>query len=300
MAELLKRMKKRARLWVQVGFTALTNGYLLGFVKGKIFTGPTKAVCVPGLNCYSCPGALGSCPIGSLQAVLGSRNYKFSFYVIGFLMLIGSLAGRFVCGWLCPFGLIQDLLYKIPFIKKRKNLPGHKVLVWMKYVILAVFVIILPLFAVDIVGQGSPWFCQYICPSGTLTGGIPLVLLNEPLRGAIGWLFHWKMAILLLMIFLSVIVYRPFCKYICPLGAIYSLFNPIALYQYQVDAGKCTKCGKCQKACKMDIRVWETPNSRECIRCGDCLKSCPHGAICSSMGKKKETIIVKDGRQNDE
>ncbi|QNM07046.1 4Fe-4S binding protein [Qiania dongpingensis] len=292
-------MKKRARLWVQVGFSALTNGYLLGFVKGKIFTGPTKAVCVPGLNCYSCPGALGSCPIGSLQAVLGSRNYKFSFYVIGFLMLIGSLAGRFVCGWLCPFGLIQDLLYKIPFIKKRKNLPGHKVLVWMKYVILAVFVIILPLFAVDIVGQGSPWFCQYICPSGTLTGGIPLVLLNEPLRGAIGWLFQWKMAILLLMIFLSVIVYRPFCKYVCPLGAVYSLFNPIALYRYQVDAEKCTKCGKCQKACKMDIRVWETPNSRECIRCGDCLKSCPHGAICSSMGKKKETIIVKDGQQND-
>ncbi|WP_249304814.1 4Fe-4S binding protein [Qiania dongpingensis] len=296
---MLKRMKKRARLWVQVGFSALTNGYLLGFVKGKIFTGPTKAVCVPGLNCYSCPGALGSCPIGSLQAVLGSRNYKFSFYVIGFLMLIGSLAGRFVCGWLCPFGLIQDLLYKIPFIKKRKNLPGHKVLVWMKYVILAVFVIILPLFAVDIVGQGSPWFCQYICPSGTLTGGIPLVLLNEPLRGAIGWLFQWKMAILLLMIFLSVIVYRPFCKYVCPLGAVYSLFNPIALYRYQVDAEKCTKCGKCQKACKMDIRVWETPNSRECIRCGDCLKSCPHGAICSSMGKKKETIIVKDGQQND-
>ncbi|MCD2493441.1 4Fe-4S binding protein [Lacrimispora sp. NSJ-141] len=293
-------MKKRARLWVQVGFSALTNGYLLGFVKGKIFTGPTKAVCVPGLNCYSCPGALGSCPIGSLQAVLGSRNYRFSFYVIGFLMLIGSLAGRFVCGWLCPFGLIQDLLYKIPFIKKRKNLPGHKVLVWMKYVILAVFVIILPLFAVDIVGQGSPWFCQYICPSGTLTGGIPLVLLNEPLRGAIGWLFHWKMAVLLLMIFLSVIVYRPFCKYICPLGAIYSLFNPIALYRYQVDPEKCTRCGKCQKACKMDIRVWETPNSRECIRCGDCLKSCPHGAICSGMGKKKETTIVKDGRQNDE
>ena len=106
------------RLIVQVGFTALTNGYVLGFIKGKIYKGPTKALCVPGLNCYSCPGALGACPIGSLQAVLGSRNYRFSFYIIGFLIFIGSLIGRFVCGWLCPFGLIQDLLYKIPFFRK--------------------------------------------------------------------------------------------------------------------------------------------------------------------------------------
>ena len=74
------------RLWVQIVFTAVTNGYLLGFLTGRIYTGPTKAACVPGLNCYSCPGALGSCPIGSLQAVLGSRDYKFSFYVVGFLL----------------------------------------------------------------------------------------------------------------------------------------------------------------------------------------------------------------------
>ena len=143
-------IRNRMRLIVQVGFTALTNGYVLGFIKGKIYKGPTKALCVPGLNCYSCPGALGACPIGSLQAVLGSRNYRFSFYIIGFLIFIGSLIGRFVCGWLCPFGLIQDLLYKIPFFRnrKRKNLPGHKWLVWLKYVILVVFVILMPMFYV--------------------------------------------------------------------------------------------------------------------------------------------------------
>ena len=147
MVKLFRRFSRRLRLWVQILFAAVTNGYLLGFVKGKIYTGPSKALCLPGLNCYSCPGALGSCPIGSLQAVLGSRNYRFSFYVIGFLMLAGSLFGRFICGWLCPFGLIQDLLYKIPFLGKRKNLPGHRILVWMTYVILGVFVIFLPLAA---------------------------------------------------------------------------------------------------------------------------------------------------------
>lgn len=275
----MEKRKERARLWVQVCTAALTNGYVKGFAEGKIFTGPSKRICVPGLNCYSCPGAFGSCPIGSLQAVLGSRNYRMSFYVIGFLMLTGALLGRFVCGWLCPFGLIQDLLYKIPVKGKRKNLPGHRGLVWQKYGILAVFVLLLPLTAVDIIGQGSPWFCQYICPAGTLEAGIPLVAANEVLKRAVGFLFTWKILILAAVVLLSVWIYRPFCKYLCPLGAVYSVFNPIALYRYQVDDKSCTGCRKCRKTCGMDIRVWETPNSPECIRCGDCLKACPEGAI---------------------
>lgn len=287
MGKLLTKIKKHLRLTVQVCFAALTNGYLRGFAEGKIFTGRSKAVCVPGLNCYSCPGALGSCPIGSLQATLGSRNYKFAFYVVGFLMIIGALLGRFVCGWLCPFGLVQDLLYKIPLIKKLKKLPGDRILKWLKYVILVVFVILLPLFVVDIIGQGKPWFCEYICPSGTLSAGIPLVLLNEGLRAVVGWLYIWKLFILAALLFLSILVYRPFCRYLCPLGAIYGLFNPVSLYRYQVDQAKCTKCGACQKACKLDIKVYEKPNSLECIRCGDCKKACPHGAINHNLTKKK-------------
>ena len=281
---MIKAIKNRMRLWVQIVFTAVTNGYLLGFLTGRIYTGPTKAACVPGLNCYSCPGALGSCPIGSLQAVLGSRDYKFSFYVVGFLLFFGSIFGRFVCGWLCPFGLVQDLLYKIPLFKKRKNLPGHKVLIWAKYVILVLFVILLPLLVVDFTGQGDPWFCKYICPSGTLAAGIPLVLLNENLKLAVGNLFFWKVAILIVLIILALWVYRPFCKYLCPLGAIYSFFNPVALYRYQIDESACTKCGKCKKACKMDIKVWEKPNSLECIRCGDCVRACPTQAISRKKG----------------
>lgn len=264
---------------MQIIFTAVTNGYLYGFASGRIYKGPLKAACVPGLNCYSCPGALGSCPIGSLQAVLGSRDYKFSFYVVGFLLFFGSLFGRFICGWLCPFGLVQDLLYKIPFPGKRKNLPGHKVLVWMKYVILAVFVILLPLLVTDIIGQGSPWFCKYICPSGTLGAGIPLVLLDETLRMAVGKLFSWKVFLLAAVVIVSLWIYRPFCKYICPLGAVYSLFNPVSLYRYKVRKGQCTKCGKCKEVCKMDIPVWEKPNSPECIRCGECLRACPRRAL---------------------
>ena len=280
-------MVNKLRLWVQIIFTAITNGYFYGYATGSIYRGPLKTVCVPGLNCYSCPGAFGSCPIGSLQAVIGSKEHKFSFYIVGFLIFFGSVFGRFICGWLCPFGLVQDLLYKIPFFQKRKNMPGHKILIKVKYMILLIFVIILPLTVTNIVGMGDPWFCKYICPSGTLLAGIPLVAMNEPLQGAIGGLFSWKILLLIITIILAIWFYRPFCKYICPLGAAYSVFNPIALYRYQVDKDSCTRCGKCQRVCKMDIKVWEHPNSPECIRCGDCIKNCPEKAILRANNFKK-------------
>mgnify|MGYP005756602193 FL=1 len=291
---MVKGIKNKLRLWVQILFAAITNGYVIGFIKGRIFTGTTKKICVPGLNCYSCPGALGSCPIGSLQAVLTNRNYQFSFYVIGFLILVGVCLGRFVCGWLCPFGLVQDIVYQIPFVKKYKNIYGHKIVKYLKYVILILFVIILPLFVVNIIGQGSPWFCKYICPSGTLMAGIPLVAMNTPLQQAIGFLYYWKVSILILLILLSIVVYRPFCKYLCPLGTIYGMFHSVAFYRYDVDVEKCVQCGKCQKSCNMDISVWQNPNSPECIRCGDCIKCCPTGAIEKTNILKKECVMQKN------
>ena len=277
----LSFFRRHLRTWVQICFAALSNGYAAGFAKGTIYKGSSKLLCVPGLNCYSCPGAFGSCPIGAFQAVISSRNYQFTFYVTGFLLFFGALFGRFVCGWLCPFGLIQDLLYKIPFVKKLRKLPGDRWLRLLKYVILAGFVIVLPLIVLDIVGQGQPWFCKYICPSGTLFAGIPLVASNPALQSALGWLFNWKVTVLVVLLLLSVAVYRPFCRYLCPLGAIYGLFNPVALYRFRIDAQKCTQCGACQRACPMGIPVQSAPNSPECIRCGKCKAACPHGAICS-------------------
>ena len=279
MDNVIKKIKNNSRHIFQFVFTCLSNGYLSGFLKGNIYKGKGKFFCLPGLNCYSCPGALGSCPVGSFQAVIGDRNYKFAFYVSGILIFFGALFGRFICGFLCPFGLVQDLIYKNPFFKKLKKLPGEKFLKYIKYIILILFVILLPLFAVDFMGTGKPWFCQYICPSGTLFGGIPLISSSPALRGALGWLFTWKTAILVVLIFLSLIVYRPFCRYLCPLGAFYSLFNKIALVRYKVDEDKCTKCGLCQKKCNIDIKVFETPNNAECIRCAECMKACPHKAI---------------------
>ena len=258
----------------------------MGFVNGTVYTGSLKAACVPGLNCYSCPGALGSCPIGAMQVFTGERGFVFPLYIVGFLTVIGAFLGRFVCGFLCPFGLLQDLLYKIPFVKKIGRLPGDRALKYLPYCILVIFVILMPMFAVDATGLGAPAFCKYICPSGTLGAGVPLVLTNDSIASSIGGLFLWKATILLSVVLLSVIAYRPFCRYLCPLGAVYGLFNPIALYGFEVDKNKCTDCGTCQKKCKWHIDTKDTPNSRECIRCGDCLTSCPEGAISCKWNRK--------------
>ena len=285
--------KARPRAFVQLCVTALSNGYAVGFAKGTIFKGRAKGLCLPGLNCYSCPGALGACPIGSLQAVLTSPEYSFSFYTVGFMLVVGALCGRFVCGWLCPFGFFQDLLHKIPFPKKLKRLPGENILRRLRYVILAGLVILLPMFAADAYGLGKPWFCTYLCPAGTLEAGIPLMLASSALREAAGWVFRWKVLLLVLLILLSLVVYRPFCRYLCPLGAVYGMCNPVSLVRLKIDPDACVQCGACQSACPLDIPVWRKPNGADCIRCGKCVRACPCGAIRTPFAKGGQTVSTK-------
>ena len=193
-------LHERFRLLIQLASAALVNGYAAGFAGCKIFTGTSKMVCLPVLNCYSCPGALGACPIGSLQAVEGGAKHNISFYVLGTLMLFGVLFGRLICGFLCPFGLVQDLLGRIPARKLHVPEKIDKPLRYLKYVILAVLVILLPMLAVNQFGIAPPYFCKYICPAGTLEGGIPHLLMNESLRKTAGALWNWKLGILILVI----------------------------------------------------------------------------------------------------
>ncbi len=290
-------MLARFRVLIQSVFAVITNGYLVGFVTGKIYTGRLKNACLPGLNCYSCPGAVGSCPLGSLQAALGGRGFGIPFYVLGFLLAFGALFGRLVCGFLCPFGLIQQLLHKIKFFIKIDTFKFDRLLRWLKYVILIIFVILLPMFAVDFSGLGSPAFCKYICPAGTLEAGIPLVLLNESLRGGLGFLYLQKNVILVITIIASIIIYRPFCKYICPLGAIYSLFNKVALFRLRLDSDSCISCKKCSSVCKMKVDPTKSRDDLECIRCLECTSVCPTKALSYGFTEKSR-FGCKNGCQS--
>ena len=275
--------KKQVRHSVQIVATLLQNANFKGFLEGKIYQGASKSVCVPGLNCYSCPGAIGACPIGSLQNYLGGLKFKVPYYVVGILIFIGALIGRAVCGFLCPFGLLQDLLYKIPFFKKNE-FKLDKYLRYFKYVVLALFVLILP-FCFKL----TPFFCKYICPSGTVAG-LWLAAADKQIADQLGGLFSLKLVILGLILTASLIIYRPFCKYICPLGAIYGFFNKISLYRMHHEKSKCTNCKACAHACRMNIDPSAAPNSCECIRCGDCVTACPHKALklCVKMEKADE------------
>ena len=267
----------RFRGWIQAGAVLFTNLHLPNFIKGGIYQGKGKNVCVPGLNCYSCPAASGACPIGAFQAVAGSSKFRFSYYISGFLILLGVLLGRLICGFLCPFGWFQELLHRIP--TRKLSTKKLRPLTYLKYVILLAMVVLLPAFAVNDVGMGDPFFCKYLCPQGVLEGAIPLALVNSGIRAALGKLFTWKLCILLAVTALSILFYRPFCKWLCPLGAFYALFNKVSLLRMKVDANACISCWKCARACGMDVDVTKTPDHAECIRCGKCVLACPTGAV---------------------
>ena len=266
-------MDKRKRTALQSIAALLQNANLKGFFTGRIYQGQGKRVCVPGLNCYSCPGAVGSCPIGSLQNALSSYRFRFPYYVVGLMLFFGVLLGRAVCGFLCPFGFLQDLLYRIPFFKKIRAFKGDKTLRRLKYIILVVMVIILPVSV-----KLTPFFCKYLCPSGTLAG-ILLILSDTSLFQVLGKIFVWKVIVLAVVVVLSMMICRPFCKYLCPLGAFYAPFNKIAFCQMSVNPDQCIHCHACSGCCDMNVDPSLDPNALECIRCGKCIAACPKGAL---------------------
>lgn len=274
-----------SRNTVQMLATFLTNIHIPNFIKGKLYQGKVKQGCVPGLNCYSCPGATGGCPIGSFQAVVGSSKFNFSYYVSGIMIFFGMMLGRFICGFLCPFGWFQDLLHKIP--SKKFSTKKLKALRYIKYGMLAIAVTALPILLINKAGIASPYFCKYVCPQGILEGGIPLSIVDLGIRKALGKLFTLKFSILMSLIVLSVLFYRPFCKWICPLGAFYALFNKFSLFSYYVDPHKCISCGKCSKTCKMDVDITKNNAHTECIRCAECINVCPTKAISTRWGLNK-------------
>ena len=161
MAKIVNWVKKiwpSKRKWMQLYFALLFNANVKGFVDGTIYPGNSKQICAPGINCYSCPGAVGACPLGSLQNAMNGDNHGSIYYVCGILVLYGILFGRMICGWLCPFGFIQELLHKIKTPKLKKS-PVTRILSYLKYVILVVFVFIVP-FLYAIRKMTLPAFCK--------------------------------------------------------------------------------------------------------------------------------------------
>ncbi len=275
MKEKLKKWLPSRRKLIQLYCALLFNANLKGFISGNIYTGQSKKFCAPGINCYSCPGAIAACPLGSLQGSI-SADRSTLYYVGGILLLYAIAFGRMICGWACPFGLIQELVYKIKTPKLKKS-PVTRLLSYLKYVILVFFVIIVPV-VYAFRDTPLPAFCKYICPAGTIEGGLLLLSnkVNESYFSMLGPIFTWKFTLMISIILGCVFVFRLFCRFLCPLGALYGLFNRISIFGITVEESKCTQCGLCLGKCKMDIRH---VGDAECIGCGECADVCPTRAI---------------------
>ncbi|HIJ78431.1 MAG: 4Fe-4S binding protein [Desulfobulbaceae bacterium] len=276
------------RKWVQLFMGFLMNGSWSFPFTRSIYQGPLKVICAPGLNCYSCPAATTYCPMGSIQQLLSglrfaleNSQFYFGLSVVGAIGVLGGLFGRMICGWACPFGFIQELLYKIP--SKKFRIP--RILSYGKFMFLIMFVIVLPLVVVDDFGAGQPWYCKFVCPAGTLEAGIPMLLMQPNLRATVGLLFFNKFVIMITFLGWSVFSSRPFCRTACPLGAFYALFSKVRLIKLHLDEAKCTNCKACHLVCPMEVKFNESPDDYECISCLACMnKACKFDAITLEIG----------------
>lgn len=268
----------------------LSNSYLPGWLKGRIYQGKLKMICVPFLNCYSCPGAFGSCPVGAFQSLAAGYGRTISLYIIGFLLTVGALGGRFVCGWLCPFGLVQELVYRGKRITRKLPHLLEKV----KYLVLGL-TIALPFFWRDLTGLAEPYFCKFVCPAGTLGAGLPLVGMNPALQSLVGWLFSWKLLVLILVMVAAHYYWRVFCRVLCPLGAFYGLLNRWSIWRLHLNRHLCTNCGACARQCKAALTPQIEPNGSACVRCLECVSVCPTKALTFTSKTPGSQVFVSKG-----
>lgn len=254
------------RRLTQLASTLFSNSFVASLVTRNINTNSLKGACVPFLNCYACPSALFSCPIGALEHFFAIRAVPF--YALGLIGMVGVVFGRMPCGWICPFGFLQDLMYRIRSVKCR--IP--RVFTHVKYVVLLFLVFIIPF------KTGEPWFSKF-CPVGTLTAGIPWVLWNpanpatsQPvLADPPNMRFYVSLLILATFLIWFVVSKRPFCRVACPMGALLSLFNRVSMIRLQASPS-CDGCNACEVNCPMDLNICEDIDSKDCIRCLECVR----------------------------
>ncbi|MBQ9635679.1 MAG: 4Fe-4S binding protein [Acidaminococcaceae bacterium] len=237
--------------------------------------------CVPGLNCRYCPASVAGCPLNFMQRLFAEGLENLPIRILCWLLLLALAFGRLICGWLCPFGLVQDLLDKIPTPKIQKS-EWTRRLSYLKYILFAVFVVAVP-FGFYLGGKRVLAFCQYVCPNMPFSNFFMTLATGGTIRPYM--IYNYRFLILAAVILLSVFMFRPFCRFICPLGAFYGLFNKVALLSVKVDDEKCVHCNACLRTCKMDIKK---VGDHECISCGECKQACKFGAIHFGMEGNKD------------
>ncbi len=270
---LLKRIAAftKNRRTVQVTSLILSNAWFLSFL---------RFIPCGYLQCSNCAASTFTCPLilvqrgavmasmgvfgGAMGAAMAGKILGSVLGALAMLVLFGALFGSWGCGWLCPFGFIQDMLAKIPV--KKFRLPS-----WSGHLRIPIFIGLVV--AIPYLTRNM-FFCD-ICPSGTINrlwqqaAGIPLFFKTpQGIWASVSILFLGGILIL------SAFTHRPFCALFCPIGGVVGMLNKVSGVHISVNQEKCVSCGRCESACRQGINPAETPAHSQCSRCLECTDSC--------------------------
>lgn len=259
---------------------------------GQVY--PLRRSCLgtfPFLNCQACEMTSGACPIGYLQNLLTWGTVPF--YLVGSMILFGAALGKSICGWLCPFGFVSDLVDR--FSLHLRKIP--RALGYLRYWVLGLVIL-------------SPWlyqqagildrnfFCSTLCASGKILGIAPYYLttgspsfadtswwLGDPL--GVGFPVVLQVTLTLLVVIAMLLISgRFFCRILCPLGGFWGLFHPVSLVRVRHQGSHCTGCGGCERVCPMGVsrQFSDFLDRTSCMMCGRCISACGSGARAFAWG----------------
>ena len=273
------RARRKAPVFMVIRWAVMIIFAVLMIFGGLLFGLKMASISIPVL----------SCPWNREQMTEASCYYLthwnelFELPVGDILLFFGSTAafiillGRAVCGFLCPMGLIQDIMHKIRQRRKIEGIPPHERL--YRTVKPVKWLMVLLFLGLCFAGGN---FCNF-CPAITVS----------PFLAGVSTSLYVSGFLMIFVLIASFFKRRVWCL-VCPLGFLVGLFHRISLFRIKKDCTACTECGACWEACPMGIKTIYTEREKsdvteaDCIMCGECIRSCPEdNALSMTFAGKK-------------
>ncbi len=219
-----------------------------------------------------------SCPLGVAQTSLASRTLDAGLLLSGFAFIaLAFVAGRVFCSWICPQGFFSELGDKVHLAVRRVfKRPPPRPDTPAQYRRGQIF--LYSFLGVGLVASfvfGVPVFC-YICPIGLISRAI----VGTTYLGTVGS----ELLVVAIILFVEVsFARRGWCKYICPVGALYGACTTKRSLTVVRDAHACVGCHTCERECSMGNSPVDDRVGRTCTNCGDCVDVCPEEALSQPL-----------------
>ena len=224
--------------------------------------------------------------VGIIHGSFDLRTSAVMLACVIAIIPVTAIAGRFFCGWMCAFGTMGEWIYalskKITNKPLRINEKADRVLKKVKYVWLVLLIILVWTLGLNVFQSANPWdaFGMLLTP-GQLPD-IGYVLINLPIA----------LVMLVLIIVASFFVERFFCRYLCPLGAIFAILSKLRILKIVKPGQNCGRCRICTDNCPMGIALYkaDVSKSSECIECMRCVSGCPRGNVGLRVSVEKPDL----------